>query len=140
MNRKATAVWLGKDAGGTISTQSGALKDAKYSFGSRFEAGTGTNPEELIAAAHAGCFAMALSVQLGHVGLTAESITTDATVTLEKLEPGWTVTGIHLDVKCRIPGADKAKFDGAAESAKQGCPISRLLAPGTKITMSAALI
>lgn len=140
MNRKATAVWLGKEAKGTISTQSGVLKAAQYSLGSRFETGAGTNPEELIAAAHAGCFAMALSVQLGTVGLTAESITTDATVALEKLEGGWTVTGIHLDVKCKLPGVDKTKFDAAAESAKTGCPISRLLAPGTKITMTAALI
>ncbi|MGH7523014.1 MAG: OsmC family peroxiredoxin, partial [Gemmatimonadales bacterium] len=90
MNRKATAVWLGKEARGTISTQSGALKEAQYSFSSRFENGTGTNPEELIAAAHAGCFSMALSGQLANAGMTAESITTDATVTIEKLEAGWT--------------------------------------------------
>ena len=141
MNRKATAVWRGgiKDGKGAISTQSGVMKETQYSFTTRFENGIGTNPEELIAAAHAGCFSMALSGQLGTAGMTADSITTEATVTMEKLEPGWTVTAINLDVKCKIPGADKAKFDAAAENAKKGCPISRLLAPGTKITMTAAL-
>ena len=141
MNRKATAVWKGDLKGGTgsISTQSGVLKETQYSFTTRFENGIGTNPEELIAAAHAGCFSMALSGQLGNAGMTAESIATDATVTMEKLEAGWTVTGIHLEVTCKIPNADKAKFETAANNAKSGCPISRLLAPGTKITMGAKL-
>lgn len=141
MKRTATAVWNGdlKGGKGTISSQSGLLKEARYGFSTRFEDGPGTNPEELIAAAHAGCFSMALSGQLGNAGMTADSITTEATVTLEKLEAGWTVTGIHLDVKAKIPNADKAKFETAANNAKTGCPISRLLAPGTKITLSAAL-
>ena len=141
MKRKATAVWRGdlKGGKGAISTDSGVMKETQYSFTTRFENGVGTNPEELIAAAHAGCFSMALSGQLGNAGMTAESIATEATVTMEKLDAGWTVTGIHLDVKAKIPGADKAKFETAANNAKSGCPISRLLAPGTKITMSAAL-
>ena len=142
MKRNATAVWSCalKGGKGTITSQSGLLKEAQYGFTTRFEDGIGTNPEELIAAAHAGCFSMALSGKLGGAGMTAESITTVASVTLEKIEPaGWTVTGIHLDVKAKIPGADAAKFQTAAEDAKSGCPISRLLAPGTKITMTAAL-
>ncbi len=142
MNRKATAVWRGsiKEGKGALSTQSGVMKETQYSFVTRFENGIGTNPEELIAAAHAGCFSMALSGQLGNAGMTADSITTEANVTMEKLEPGWTIIGIHLDVKCKIPGADAAKFAEATENAKKGCPISRLLAPGTKITMSASLV
>lgn len=141
MERKANAVWRGdlKTGKGAISTASGALKETQYSFGTRFENGVGTNPEELIAAAHAGCFSMALSGQLGNAGMVADSITTDATVTMEKLDAGWTVTGIHLAVVCKIPNADKAKFETAAGNAKAGCPISRLLAPGTKITMDATL-
>lgn len=141
MNRRANAVWRGdlKTGKGAISTQSGVMKETQYSFTTRFENGVGTNPEELIAAAHAGCFSMALSGQLGAVGMTAESIETEATLTMEKLEAGWTVTGIHLAVACVVPGADAAKFTTAAENAKAGCPISRLLAPGTKITMDAKL-
>ena len=141
MQRKASAVWNGglKDGKGKITTDSGLLKDAPYGFTTRFENGAGTNPEELIAAAHAGCFSMAFSAQLGNAGVTPESIKTTAVVTMEKLEAGWTVTEIHLDVKAKIPNADKAKFETAAENAKKGCPISRLLAPGTKISMSAAL-
>ena len=142
MKRNATAVWKGdlKGGKGTITSQSGLLKEAQYGFTTRFEDGAGTNPEELIAAAHAGCFSMALSGKLGGAGMTAEAITTLATVTMEKIDPaGWTVTGIHLDCKAKIPGADAAKFDQAAKDAKEGCPISRLLAPGTKITMTAAL-
>lgn len=139
MERKATAVWQGglKDGKGRISTQSGLLKDAQYGFTTRFESGAGTNPEELIAAAHAGCFSMALSGQLGNAGMTAQSIETTAAVTLEKLEAGWTVTKIHLDCACQIPGADKAKFEQAADNAKKGCPISRLLK--AEITLSARL-
>ncbi|HXN25120.1 MAG TPA: OsmC family protein [Candidatus Dormibacteraeota bacterium] len=139
MNRKASAVWNGglKDGKGTISTESGVLKQTQYSFGTRFENGPGTNPEELIAAAHAGCFSMALSGQLAGAGLTAEKIATTATVSFEKLADGWTINKIHLDVAARIPGADKGKFDAAAAAAKAGCPISRLLK--AEITMAARL-
>lgn len=138
--RSAKAQWEGNltEGKGTMSLAGGAY-EGPYSFSSRFEEGKGTNPEELIAAAHAGCFSMALSGQLGNAGMTAESIATEATVTMEKLEAGWTVTEIHLDVKAKIPNADQAKFETAAENAKKGCPISRLLAPGTKISMSASL-
>src|SRR5437870_4809226 len=139
MKRTASAVWRGdlKSGKGSISTESGVLKETQYSFSTRFEDGIGTNPEELIAAAHAGCFTMALSGQLGGAGMTAENIDTTATLTFEKLEAGWTVTGIHLDVTATIPGADPAAFETAANNAKAGCPISRLL--NTKITMDAKL-
>ncbi|MBV9866979.1 MAG: OsmC family protein [Abitibacteriaceae bacterium] len=139
MKRKASAEWQGglKDGKGIISTDSGVLKDSQYSFGTRFENGVGTNPEELIAAAHAGCFSMALSGQLGNAGLTAESINTTATVTLDKTEAGFTVTEVHLDVTAKIPGADQAAFETAANNAKAGCPISRLL--NATITMDARL-
>lgn len=139
MQRKGSAVWKGglKDGKGTVSTQSGALKELQYSFSTRFENGAGTNPEELIAAAHAGCFSMALSAQLGEAGMTAESIETTATVTLEKTDAGFTVTKSHLDTTVRIPGADQAKFETAANNAKAGCPISRLLK--AEITMNAKL-
>jgi len=139
MKRKASAVWQGglKDGKGTISTDSGVLKNTQYSFSTRFENGVGTNPEELVAAAHAGCFSMALSAQLESAGLKAEEINTTATVTMEKVDAGWAVTAVHLDVNARIPGADQAKFDKAANDAKTGCPISRLL--NAKITMNAKL-
>lgn len=138
MQRKASAVWNGDLKGsGSISTESGALLDAQYSFGTRFEHGIGTNPEELIGAAHAGCFSMALSVQLVNAGMKPQKIQTSATVTLEKLEQGWTVTAVHLQVKARVPGADQAAFEKSANAAKTGCPISRLL--NTKITMDAQL-
>jgi lipoyl-dependent peroxiredoxin len=139
MNRTASAAWQGgiKDGKGTISTASGVLTDARYSFGTRFEQGVGTNPEELIAAAHAGCFAMALSAQLGEASIVPQNIEVTATVTLEKTAAGWTVTASHLDVHAHIPGGDRAAFDRAAESAKAGCPISRLL--HAKITMDAHL-
>jgi lipoyl-dependent peroxiredoxin len=139
MVRKASAIWKGslKEGKGTISTESGALSNTPYSFATRFEGVRGTNPEELIGAAHAGCFTMALSAQLGEAGITAESLETSATVTLEKIEAGWTVTKIHLDVSARIPGADQAAFDKAAANAKAGCPISRLLK--AEITMTAKL-
>src|SRR5215213_2594796 len=109
MKRKASAVWRGglKDGRGTISTDSGVLSETQYSFSTRFEEGRGTNPEELIAAAHAGCFSMALSGQLGNAGLTAERINTTATVTLEKTDAGFTITAVHLDVTARVPGADQ---------------------------------
>jgi osmotically inducible protein OsmC len=139
MKRKASARWQGglKDGKGTISTESGVLSDTQYSFSTRFEEGIGTNPEELIAAAHAGCFTMALSGQLGNAGLTAESLDTTATVTMEKLDAGWTVNKVHLDVTAKIPGADEQAFQTAANNAKAGCPISRLL--NAEITMDAKL-
>jgi osmotically inducible protein OsmC len=137
MQRKASAVWRGnlKDGKGTISTDSGTLKDAQYSFSTRFENGVGTNPEELIAAAHSGCFAMAFSAELGKVGLTPESISATATVTLEKTNDGFTVTQSHLDVTAKVPGADRNKVLEIANGAKAGCPISRLL--NAKVTMDA---
>lgn len=140
INRKASAQWNGslKEGKGTVSTNSGVLKNAQYSFGTRFENGAGTNPEELIAAAHAGCFSMALSGQLGNAGMTPESIETTASLTMEKVDAGFTITAIHLNTTAKIPGADKAKFETAANNAKAGCPISRLL--NAKITMDAKLI
>lgn len=139
MKRNASAVWKGglKDGKGTISTESGVLSDTQYSFGTRFEEGKGTNPEELIGAAHAGCFSMALSAQLGEAGLTAERIATKATVTLEKTEGGFAITAIHLDLKAKIPGASKQAFETAANNAKAGCPVSKVL--NAKITLDAAL-
>lgn len=139
MKRKASAVWNGgiKDGKGQISTESGVLSNTQYSFSTRFEDGAGTNPEELIAAAHAGCFSMALSGQLGQAGLTAESINTTATVRLEKQESGFAITSVHLDVTARIPGADKAAFETAANNAKAGCPVSKVL--NAEITMTANL-
>ena len=140
MQRTGSAHWAGglKDGKGTVSTPSGALKGTQYSFSTRFENGVGTNPEELLAAAHAGCFSMALSAQLGNAGLTTESIDTTATVTLEKTDAGFTITASHLDVTVKIPGADKDKFDAAAKAAETGCPISRVL--NAKISMDAKLI
>jgi osmotically inducible protein OsmC len=139
MLRKATAVWNGgiKDGSGKISTDSGVLKDTQYSFSTRFEDGVGTNPEELIAAAHAGCFSMALSGQLGNAGMTAESINTTAEVRLEKVEGGFAITKVHLTVRASIPGADKEAFMTAANNAKAGCPVSKVL--NAEITMDAAL-
>ncbi|HVA94070.1 MAG TPA: OsmC family protein [Candidatus Dormibacteraeota bacterium] len=139
MIRKASAVWNGslKEGKGTVSTESGVLSNAQYSFSTRFENGRGTNPEELIAAAHAGCFTMALSGQLTNAGMIPESLETTAALTLEKLEAGFTVTKIHLDVTARISGADPAAFEKAAANAKAGCPISRLLK--AEITMTAHL-
>ncbi len=139
MKRKGSAVWKGglKDGQGTVSTASGVLSDTQYSFSTRFEEGTGTNPEELIAAAHAGCFSMALSGQLGNAGMTAENISTTATVRLEKTDAGFTITAVHLDVVARIPGADRQAFETAANNAKAGCPVSRLLK--AEITMDARL-
>ncbi len=140
MNRTASAHWEGglKDGKGTISSQSGVLKDTQYSFKTRFEDGIGTNPEELIGAAHAGCFTMALSGELGKAGMTAQAIDTTATVTMERLDAGPTVTAVHLDVKVKIPGADQQKFSEAANTAKTNCPISRLLK--ANITMDAKLV
>src|SRR5580693_5300843 len=140
MQRKASAVWQGdlKSGKGAISTASGVLSNTQYSFSTRFEDGVGTNPEELIAAAHAGCFSMALSAQLGTAGITPESIETTAAVTLEKTEAGFTITKVHLDVAAKIPGANAAAFEKAAQDAKSGCPISRLLK--AEITMTAKLV
>jgi osmotically inducible protein OsmC len=139
MQRKGSAIWQGdlKTGKGSVSTDSGVLSQTQYSFSTRFENGKGTNPEELIAAAHAGCFTMALSAQLGNAGLTPEKLETTATVTFDKLEAGWTVTKILLDVKGKVPKADKAAWEKATEAAKTGCPISRLL--NTTITMQAKL-
>jgi osmotically inducible protein OsmC len=139
MKRKASAVWRGglKDGKGAISTESGVLKETQYSFGTRFENGVGTNPEELIAAAHAGCFSMAFSAELGKAGITPEAIHTTATITLEMLPTGPTVTESHLEVAAKVPGGDKARLLEIANGAKAGCPISRLLK--AKITMEAKL-
>ncbi len=139
MKRTASAVWQGnlKDGKGTVSTESGVLSQTPYSFSTRFENARGTNPEELIAAAHAGCFSMALAAELGKSGVTADSIRTTASLTMERLDAGWTVTMIHLEVNARIPGGDTDKFAAAANTAKAGCPISRLL--NTKITMDAQM-
>ena len=141
MDRSASAIWKGdlKGGNGTISTQSGTLKDAQYSFKSRFETGTGTNPEELIAAAHAGCFTMAFANELATAGHTAASVETTAKVTLEMLPGGPTVTKIHLTNKSSVPGIDKAKFDEIAKKAKENCPISRLL-KAAEITLDAQLV
>ena len=139
MERRATAVWLGglKDGQGTITTESMVLSNTPYSFGTRFEASPGTNPEELLGAAHASCFSMALSLQLGHAGIHPERIETKATITFEKLETGFTITRSHLDVSVRAPGADPVKFEAAAEKAKTGCPLSKVLR--AEISMSARL-
>ncbi|MFO1486924.1 MAG: OsmC family protein [Verrucomicrobiota bacterium] len=137
MKRKASAVWHGdlKTGKGSISTDSGVLKETQYSFGTRFENGIGTNPEELIGAAHAGCFSMAFSAELGKAGFTPQSIHTTATVTLDKTDQGFSVTESHLDVTVKVPGADRAKVLEIANAAKAGCPISRVL--NARITMDA---
>ena len=137
--KKAWAVWRGgiKDGGGTISTETGVLKEAPYGFKSRFEDGPGTNPEELIGAAHAGCFSMALSLMLGEAGLKPEQIDTHAAITLEKSADGFEITASHLTVVARIPGANQAKFEEIANKAKAGCPVSKVL--NANITMDARL-
>ena len=139
MKRSASAVWRGglKDGKGTVSTESGVLSSTPYNFRMRFEDEKGTNPEELIAAAHAACFSMALSAQLGNAGMTAESIETTAIVTLDKVGDGFSVTSSHLKTAVKIPGADQAAFQTAANNAKAGCPISKLL--NTQITLDATL-
>ncbi len=141
MDRSASAVWHGglKDGKGTVSTQSGTLRDAQYSFTTRFENGVGTNPEELIAAAHAGCFTMALSAQLTDAKLVPDTLDTTAVVTMEKTDDGPTITKIHLTTKAKVPGAEKDKFDELAKKAKEGCPISRLL-KAAEITLDAQLV
>lgn len=139
MERKASAVWQGdlKSGKGTVSSASGVLRETPYSFTSRFEEGQGTNPEELIGAAHAGCFSMALSAVLGEAGLVPAEIATEATVTFKPVDGKPTVTQVHLVVTARVPGASEQAFLAAAEEAKQNCPISRLL--NTEITMAATL-
>ncbi|HEY3618035.1 MAG TPA: OsmC family protein [Candidatus Sulfotelmatobacter sp.] len=139
MQRKASAVWKGglKDGKGTITAPSGVLKETAYSFTTRFENTPGTNPEELIAAAHAACFSMALSAQLGGANLTPESIATTVTLSLDKLDSGWAITASHIDVVGKVPGADAATFQKYAEAAEKGCPVSKVL--NAKITMSAKL-
>jgi len=139
MQRKASAIWKGglKDGKGSVSSASTVLNNTPYSFSTRFENTPGTNPEELIAAAHAACFSMALSAQLGGANLTPSSIETSATLTMDKLDAGWTITAVHLDVVGKVPGADDAKFQELAGNAKAGCPVSKVL--NAKITMSAKL-
>jgi len=139
MERKASAVWKGglKDGKGTMSAPGGVLNNAQYSFTTRFENAPGTNPEELIAAAHAGCFSMALSAQLGGANLKPESISTTVTLSLEKLDSGWSITRSHIDVVGKVPGADAATFQKYAEAAEKGCPVSKVL--NAKITMNAKL-
>ncbi len=140
MQRTGSAHWSGglKDGKGTVSTASGVLKETQYSFSTRFENGVGTNPEELLAAAHAGCFTMALSAQLDGAGMKAESLDTKATVSLEKVDGGFGITSVHLELTAKIPGADKAKFEEAAAAAKAGCPVSKLF--NTKITLTTNLV
>ncbi|HMH17455.1 MAG TPA: OsmC family protein [Burkholderiales bacterium] len=139
MKKTASAVWKGglKDGIGTISTETGVLSNAPYGFKARFENGPGTNPEELLGAAHAGCFSMALSAQLGEAKMTAESIRTTATVTLDKVEGGFAITAVHLDLTAKIPGANRQAFETAANKAKTGCPLSKVL--NAKITLDAKL-
>jgi osmotically inducible protein OsmC len=141
MDRSASAMWRGglKDGKGVLNTQSGVLRDAQYSFSARFENAAGTNPEELIAAAHAGCFTMALSAQLESVGNKPDEINTNAVVTMEKTEDGPTVTKIHLTTRARVSNIEKDKFEELAKKAKEGCPISRLL-KAAEITLDAQLV
>ncbi len=141
MDRSASAVWKGslKEGNGTISTQSGTLKETQYSFNTRFADGVGTNPEELIAAAHAGCFTMALSAQLTEAGFTADSIETTAVLTLDMHGAAPTITKIHLTTKAKIPTIDKPKFDELAHNAEVGCPVSRVL-KAAEITLDATLV
>jgi len=142
MARTATAVWQGtlKEGKGSISVGSGLFTDAQYSFSSRFEEGVGTNPEELIAAAHAGCFTMAFGAELGKGGFTPEKIETTASVTLRPVDGKPTITSIALVMTATVPGIDQAKFDEIAAGAKAGCPISRLFAGNTEITLDAKLV
>jgi osmotically inducible protein OsmC len=139
IKRDGSAIWSGgiKDGKGQVSTGSGALKDQPYGFNTRFEDAPGTNPEELIGAAHAGCFTMALSGQLGQAGLTADELRTKATVSMEKVEGGFSITAIHLELRAKIPGASQEAFDKAATTAKENCPVSKLL--NATITLDAKL-
>lgn len=139
MNKKGSAVWQGgiKDGKGAISTETGVLKDAPYGFKARFETGPGTNPEELIGAAHAACFSMALSLELGNAGITAQNIATTSTITLDKVGEGFAITAAHLDVTVTAPGSDKAAVQKAVDSAKVGCPVSKVL--NANITMDSKI-
>jgi osmotically inducible protein OsmC len=141
MQKTASARWHGgiKDGQGSISTQTGVLRDAPYGFASRFESGPGTNPEELIGAAHAGCFTMAFSLFLANAGFKADSIETKSMVTLEKVGEGFAITACHLDMNAKIPGIDQANFDKLAAQAKDNCPVSKLFANNAKITLNATL-
>ncbi|MGK5059048.1 OsmC family protein [Janthinobacterium sp. LB2P49] len=140
MKTNGSAIWSGgiKDGKGAISTRSGALQEYPYGFASRFEGKPGTNPEELIGAAHAGCFTMALSLILGEAGLTAEKMETTAEVTLDKVDDGFAITAVHLILKAKIPGADQATFEALTAKAKAGCPVSKLLK--ANITLDASLL
>lgn len=139
IKKKGSAEWQGslKQGKGTVSTESGALKQNPYGFNTRFEGQAGTNPEELIGAAHASCYSMALSLILGEDNFEPESIKTEATVTLEQDDSGFTISAIHLQTKARIPGIDQAKFDEATNKAKEGCPVSKLFK--AEITLDATL-
>lgn len=140
MKKTASAIWQGglKDGTGLLSTESGALKQNPYGFNTRFEGSPGTNPEELIGAAHAGCFSMALSMMLGEAGLTADRIDTAAEVTLDKLPDGFAITAVHLVLRAKVPGASEAQFLEIANKAKEGCPVSKVL--NAKISLDAALV
>jgi len=140
MKKSGTAVWRGgiKDGKGAVSTESGALKDYPYGFSSRFEGKPGTNPEELIGAAHAGCFTMALSLILGEAKFVADQMDTKAEVTLDKIDDGFAITSVHLTLNAKIPGIDQGKFAELADKAKSGCPVSKLMK--AVITLDAALI
>ena len=140
MKKTASAIWQGglKDGKGLLSTESGALKQNPYGFNTRFEGSPGTNPEELIGAAHAGCFSMALSMMLGEAGLTADRIDTAAEVTLDKLPDGFAITAVHLVLRAKVPGASEAQFLEIANKAKEGCPVSKVL--NAKISLDAALV
>jgi len=139
MKRTGSAVWQGdlKNGKGALSTNSGVLKDTQYSFSTRFESGAGTNPEELIAAAHAGCFAMAFSAMLGKAGFTPDKVAAKADVSLEQVQGNWTITTINLQLDAKVPGIDRAKFEEVANDAKKNCPVSRAL--NANITLQATL-
>ncbi len=139
MKRTASAIWTGslKEGKGAVSSHSGVLKNTPYGFTTRFENAPGTNPEELVAAAHAGCFAMAFSAFLGRAGFTPEKVSTDAAVNFEQVDGAWTITDVHLTMRAKVPGIDKAKFAEIAEDAKKNCPISRAL--NAKITLDAKM-
>ena len=139
MKRKASAQWQGdlKTGKGTVSTESGVLRDSQYSFTTRFESGQGTNPEELIAAAHAGCFTMAVSAELGRANLAPAQLRTTCTVTLENVGGGWSITESHLELVAKVPGASEEAFRKAAQAAETGCPVSKLFK--AKITLDARL-
>jgi osmotically inducible protein OsmC len=142
MQRKASAHWQGstKEGSGTLSTQSGTLRDTPYSFKARFGDGKGTNPEELVAAAHAGCYTMALSFTLNNAGITADTIDTNATLTMDDVDGKPTITAVHLVTRAKVPGIDASKFAEIAAGAKIGCVVSRALAPSIKVTLDAALM